>query len=80
MKQYCNCPISFNITVGVFLLAVPTASWFGLWGIALPLWLELLMAIMGVATIWLNTANRANVHANNLSTEEANRLHAEEGF
>lgn len=80
MGQYCNCPVAFNITLGIFLIAVPVASWLGLWGIEMPFWLKLIMLVLGVAAIWLNTANRIYARTENLTTQEANKLHSQESL
>lgn len=80
MSKNCSCPTSFNIVVGLFLIALSVAGWLQLWEIIMPSWLTLINLILGLLIIILNSLNRAYEKADNLSVEEANKLHAKEGF
>lgn len=80
MSKICNCPTSFNIVIGLYLIAFGIISWIQLWEITMPSWLILVNLILGLLIIILNSLNRAYEKAENLSVEEANRLHANEGF
>ena len=80
MSKICNCPTSFNIVIGLYLIVLSIVGWVQLWEITMPSWLILVNLILGLLIIILNSLNRAYEKTDNLSVEEANKLHANEGF
>ena len=76
MSQPCNCPTAFNIITGIFLMTLAIVSWMHAWGIHMPVWLSVLSFVWGLLMIVLNHLNRIHEDAENLSSEEATRLHA----
>ena len=80
MNKVCGCPTSFNIVIGLYLIVLSIISWLQLWEITMPKWLVLINLILGLLIIILNSLNRAYEKAEHLSVEEADKLHANEGF
>ncbi len=80
MTNNCNCPVAYNIFLGFFLIFLAIISFGKIWGVLMPLWLSIIILFLGVLAIILNTLNRINEKNEDLTIEEANRLHANEGF
>ncbi len=80
MPVSCNCPVAYNIFIGFFLIFLAIVGFFKIWDILMPTWLSMVNLFFGVLVIILNTLNRLNERSENLTVEEANRLHANEGF
>ena len=80
MPVSCNCPVAYNIFIGFFLVFLAILGFFKIWDILIPTWLSMVNLFFGVLAIILNTLNRLNEKSEDLTVEEANRLHANEGF
>jgi len=80
MPVSCNCPVAYNIFIGFFLVFLAILGFFKIWDILIPTWLSMINLFFGVLAIILNTLNRLNEKSEDLTVEEANRLHANEGF
>ncbi|MBT4349649.1 hypothetical protein HOD19_02605 [bacterium] len=80
MGKYCTCPIYFNIFVGLFLIALAIIGFINLFDVLLPLWLSMIILILGLLMIILNSINNSYVNANNLDIEQINKMHANEGY
>ena len=80
MPVSCNCPVAYNIFIGFFLIFLGILGFFKIWDILIPTWLSMVNLFFGVLAIILNTLNRINEKSEDLTVEEANRLHANEGF
>lgn len=80
MKKNCSCPTNFNIFIGCFLLLLSILATFHLFKIFLPNWLNTITAICGILTILLNLLNYNSLEAKNLNLEQANKMHANEGY
>ncbi|MBT4209633.1 MAG: hypothetical protein HOE19_01835 [Candidatus Komeilibacteria bacterium] len=48
----------------------------------MPIWLSVIIAVMGILLIFLNSVNpiHEKVDSDELSTEKANQIHAREGY
>jgi hypothetical protein len=82
MGKYCYCPTSFNVTIGIFMVLLAIFSFFNVWEIYMPIWLSVIIAVMGILLIFLNSVNpiHEKVDSDELSTEKANQIHAREGY
>ena len=80
MAKNCGCPIFFNIIIGLFLIALAIVGFIKLFSIQMPIWLSVLNLLLGLLTIILNSINRLESNVDNMSTEQANKMHANEGF
>ncbi|MBT7228810.1 hypothetical protein HN859_04790 [Candidatus Parcubacteria bacterium] len=80
MNQRCYCPVSLNITIGLFLIFLAIVAFLHTWGVFLPLWLSLLSLLLGLLSIVLNSLNRVHERGEDISLEQADKLHANEGF
>jgi hypothetical protein len=80
MGQHCYCPVSLNITVGLFLVFLSTTAFFEIWSVYLPFWLSVLSLILGILVIIMNSLNRIHEKVGDLSVEKADKLHADEGY
>ena len=82
MGKYCYCPTSFNVTIGIFMIFLAFFAFFNVWEIYLPLWLTIIILLIGVLLIFLNSLNpiHEKIDDDELSIEKANRIHAREGY
>ncbi|MFA6467154.1 MAG: hypothetical protein WCV71_04820 [Patescibacteria group bacterium] len=82
MGKYCYCPTSFNVTMGIFMIFLALSAWLNIWEIYMPLWLNIIILILGILLIFLNSVNPIyeKIDKNELSAERANRIHAREGY
>jgi len=80
MAKNCSCPLGYNIFIGIFLIALSLAGWLGALSIIVPVWLDVLLLILGLMTIILNSLNRNYINAENMTIEQTNKIHANEGF
>lgn len=80
MAKTCNCPIGFNVFIGVFLIALSLVGWIKALSVVMPVWLDLLLLILGLLMIILNTVNRGYQNMENMTIEQINKIHANEGF
>ena len=80
MTIRCGCPRSLNITVGIFLIFLGILSFFNVWGVFMPTWLALICLILGLMTIILNSVIRVQEKGKHLTAEQANQIHAREGY
>lgn len=51
-----------------------------LWQITMPLWLNILTLFLGLLLIILNSIRRAEKFDEELTVEQANKIHANEGY
>ncbi|MBT6691698.1 hypothetical protein HOB10_05215 [Candidatus Parcubacteria bacterium] len=80
MGQRCYCPVSLNVTVGLFLIFLSILSFFEIWDVYMPFWLSVLSLFLGIMAIIMNSINRIHDKVNDLSVEKADELHANEGY
>jgi len=80
MARNCTCPTHFNIFVGLFLVALAIVGFIKLFEVVMPLWLSIIILIIGLLTLILNLMNRLYVNADDLSIDQTNEIHANEGF
>lgn len=80
MSQRCYCPVSLNITVSLFLIFLAIVAFSHTWDVYMPIWLSLLCLILGLLSLALNSVNRIHERGENITIEQADKLHANEGF
>lgn len=80
MAKSCNCPIGFNIFIGIFLIGLALVSWLNILEIIIPVWLSVIILILGLLVIILNSLNRSYINAENMTVEQTNKIHANEGY
>ena len=82
MGKYCYCPTSFNVTMGFLMVFLAILAFLNIWEIYMPLWLIIIILVMGVLLIFLNSFNpiHEKVDDNELSVDKANQIHAREGY
>lgn len=68
--------------VGVFMVCLANLAFFNVWQIFMPLWLSIIILILGILLIFLNAANpiHEKINDDELSAEKANQIHANEGY
>ena len=71
MAKNCTCPTHFNIFVGLFLVALALVGFTGLFEVAMPLWLSIIILIIGLLTLILNLMNY--VYTNDLNIDQTNK-------
>lgn len=80
MAKNCSCPIGFNVFIGIFLIALSFVGWIKILSVIMPTWLTLTCLILGLLMIILNTINKNYSTAENMTVEQTNKMHANEGF